>query len=106
MSKIDRDSQEWISDEALAAINMERILEPDKTHEEIAREILMSSAPMAAKSVAWLSAHASAEQVRLAASKYIIDGVVGGGFKAAGSVDDLLMSLVSQLASNDVEVME
>jgi copper homeostasis protein CutC len=61
---------------------------------------------MAAKSVAWLSANATAEQVRLAASKYIIDGVVGGGFNAAGNVDDMLMALVSQLAENDVEPVD
>jgi len=107
MNRIDRNSQEWCSDEALAAIQTEKIVRPELTHEELAREILMTAAPMAAQSVAWLSAHALAEQVRLAASRYIIDGVVGGGFKStSGGADDLLMALVKQLADNDVEPMQ
>jgi len=104
MAALDRKSTEWISDDALAAINMERIVRPALTHEELAREILMMSAPMAAKSVAWLSAHATAEQIRLKASQYIIDGVVGGGFAVSGGADDMLMALVSQLANNDIKV--
>lgn len=100
---MDRNSQEWVPDSVLAMINAERVYAPAKSNEELAREILMNSAPMAAKSVAWLSAHATAEQVRLAASKYIIDGVVGGGFNVSGGADDLLMNLVAQLAHNDVE---
>ena len=103
--KIDRNSQEWVSDEALAAIQTARIVYPDKTNEELARDTLMSAAPMAAQSVAWLSVHATAEAIRLKASQYIIDGVVGGGFKNGGGPDDLLMALVTELGRNDVEPM-
>lgn len=100
---IDRNSQEWIPDDALRLLNMERVVAPERTNEELAREILMTAAPMAAQSVAWLSVHAGAEAIRLKASQYIIDGVVGGGFKATGGVDDALMALVSQLSANDEE---
>ena len=47
---MDRNSQEWVPDSVLAMINAERVYAPAKSNEELAREILMSSAPMAAKS--------------------------------------------------------
>lgn len=97
---------DWIPDEALAALQCERVVHPEKTHEELARDILMSAAPMAAQSVAHLSVHAGNENVRLSAAKYIIDGVVGGGFKAQGSVDDMLLALVQGLADNDPQLQE
>jgi hypothetical protein len=92
---------EWVPDEMLARCNTERVVEPELTDEEMARRILMTAAPMAAQSVAWLSVYAGAEQVRLAASKYIIDGVVGGGFKTTGGEDDILVALVARLQAND-----
>jgi hypothetical protein len=92
---------DWVPDEALAALQCERMVAPDKTHEELARDILMTAAPMAASSVAHLSVYAANENVRLSAAKYIIDGVVGGGFKAQGGQDDMLLALVSKLSEND-----
>jgi hypothetical protein len=91
----------WIPDDELEALNLERIAKPDQTDEELARAILMTAAPMAAKSIAHLSVHATAEQVRLAASKYIIDGVVGGGFKSTSEEGDILMGLLHRIAAND-----
>jgi diadenosine tetraphosphate (Ap4A) HIT family hydrolase len=91
----------WVPDEALELLNMERVLEPELTHEETARRILMSAAPMAAQSVAHLSVHGRDERIRFTAAKYIIDGVVGGGFKGSGDVDDMLMALVIKLQDND-----
>lgn len=72
-----------------------------KSPEEKAREILTRAAPIAAHSVTWLAKYASAEQVRLAASKYIIDGVVGGGFKSNSEEDDTLIALIRRLSDND-----
>lgn len=100
---MDRNSQDWIADSVLEAMQLERIAAPDLTDEEMARRILMTAAPMAAQSVAWLSVHATAEAIRLGASKYIIDGVVGGGFKGSDGQDDVLMALVAELARNDSE---
>lgn len=93
--------EEWVPDSALNYIKCERIAKPEVTDEERARNILTRAAPMAAMSVAYLAVSAAQENVRLAASKYIIDGVVGGGFKANGDEDDKLMQLLAQLAEND-----
>lgn len=71
--------------------------------EQKARQILTQNAPMAAKSVVWLSKYASAEAIRLKASQYILDGVVGGGFKSDSPEDDQLIALVRRLAENDVQ---
>ena len=97
------DDREWLPDAALDALQCERAVQPDQTDEELARKILMTAAPMAAQSVAHLSVHASAENIRLAAAKYIIDGIVGGGFKASGGQDDMLLALVTRLQANDPE---
>jgi hypothetical protein len=95
------DDKEWLPDAALDALQCERAVQSDLTDEELARKILMTAAPMAAQSVAYLSVHASAENIRLAASRYIIDGVVGGGFKTGGAGDDILLALVTRLQAND-----
>jgi len=97
---------EWVPEEAIARLNEHRVVEVELTDEELARKILMQAAPMAAQSVAWLTSHAGNENVRLAASKYIIDGVVGGAFKTTGGEGDLLLALVSRLAANDTERQE
>jgi hypothetical protein len=94
---------EWVPDEMLARLNMQRVVEAELTDEELARKILMQAAPGAAQSVAWLSSYAGNENVRLSAAKYIIDGVIGGGFKVTGGADDLLIALVNKLADNDAE---
>jgi len=94
--------EDWVPAEALAALQMERVVNPTKTNMELAREILTSAAPMAAQSVAHLSTHAANENIRLKASQYIIDGVVGGGFSSNGEgIDDMLMALVAKLGEND-----
>lgn len=79
----------------------ESVVEPEKTPEQKAREILTRGAPIAAHSVVWLAKYASAEAVRLRASQYIIDGVVGGGFSAKDDEDDQLIALIKRLQDND-----
>jgi hypothetical protein len=98
-----RMGEQWIPDVELEKLKCERLYEPDVTDEERARKILMSSAPMAAQSLAWLSVHAVNEQIRLKASTYIIDGVVGGKLRREGDTDDVLYALVTELAKNDAE---
>jgi hypothetical protein len=81
---------------------------PEKTDAEVARDILMRGAPIAAASVVHLAAHARAENVRLAAARYVVDGILGGGFNFGINVDDNLLALVTQLADNDIarEIVE
>jgi hypothetical protein len=97
----DEELENWLPSSQLDLLKCERIERPEVTDAELARERLMRAAPLAAASVAHLAIHGRTEQIRLAASKYIIDGVVGGGFSADGHVDDVLLALVSKLADND-----
>src|SRR5689334_10014239 len=93
--------EEWAPEAEIAKLQMERITAPDKTHLELARDILTSAAPMAAQSLAHLSTHAANESIRMKASQYIIDGVVGGAWGSGDVEQDLLMALVTKLGEND-----
>lgn len=90
----------WQPQHLIEQMLAEDVVAP-KSSEEKAREILTKAAPLAAHSVVWLSKYASAEQIRLRASQYILDGVVGGGFKANGEGDDELIALIKRLQDND-----
>jgi len=80
----------------------ERKSEESCVEAEDSGEILMRGAPIAAASVVHLSAHAKTENVRFAASRYIVDGIVGGAFNTNGEgIDDMLLALVSKLSEND-----
>jgi|SRR5262245_6951921 len=92
---------DWIPEEAIAALQTERIVRPEKTNVELAMEILSENAPLAAMAVAQIATNSANESLRLKAAQYIIDGVVGGGFKGDGTIDDTLMALVQKLAEND-----
>jgi len=98
----DEELEAWCPKEALENLKLERAVYPEKTDAEMAREILMRGAPIAAASVVHLSAHAKTENVRFAASRYIVDGIVGGAFNTNGEgIDDMLLALVSKLSEND-----
>lgn len=68
---------DWVPDQILESIALERVMEPKVSAEEEVREELKSRALAAAKSIAYLSIHSPTERVRLEASKYIIDQVIG-----------------------------
>ena len=97
----DMTREEWIPEAELMKLKTERVVNPEKTHLELARDILTSAAPMAAQSLAHLSTHAANESIRMKASQYIIDGVVGGAWGTGDADSDLLMALVGKLAEND-----
>jgi hypothetical protein len=99
--KFDRHDQNWVPDALVNALVCERIADPEMSDEERARKTLTQTAPLAAQSIKWLALYSGNESVRLRASQYIIDGVVGGSFKAVGGEEDLLMELVGRLVAND-----
>lgn len=96
-----RDSQEWLPDREIELLNMERATEPELTDATHARKILSDAAPKAARAIAWMAVNSANESIRLRAAQYVIDGVVGGNFKAEGGEDDILLALVNQLQEND-----
>jgi hypothetical protein len=67
----------WVSDAALAALNLEKAVHPDEDNAGLARRIFLEQAPLAAARIAHLASHAASETVALRAATYITDRVLG-----------------------------
>lgn len=79
----------WVSDDALAALNLEKQVHGDEDNAALARRIFMEQAPLAAARIAHLAAHAASETVALRAAQYITDRVLGKIGDDTDSVDPL-----------------
>lgn len=73
----DRRSADWVPEDAIKSLAVEKEVRPDETNEEAARRILRENSGTAVLSVIHLATHASTERTRLDASKYVIDRVLG-----------------------------
>lgn len=71
---IEDNDKDWIPDEDLEAVNLERALKPTLTPAELANEILNEAAPQAAMTIVRLATSPQVnERVRLSAAQYVID---------------------------------
>jgi|SRR5262245_19353278 len=68
---------EWVPDDALAALNLERQVNPERSFEQIANTILREALPIAVSSLVHLSQHAANDKTRLEAAKYIVERNLG-----------------------------
>lgn len=91
---------DWIPESAYAALNLERSVNPDETHEAIARRIFKEHAPIAAARIAQLASHSTNEQVALKAAQYITDRVLGKVGDDQSSVTDPLQQFLDDMARN------
>jgi hypothetical protein len=107
------DLEVWLPDEVIKTINMSRQLNPETTDETLAEQYLIKAAPAAALAISHLSKFSSDPRLRLMASTYILDKVLGksgtigllaSSTSASGKspVDDLLES-VNKMAALSVE---
>jgi len=71
------DGDEWLPNEAMKVIQMEKDVNPALTDETLTERYLINASPSAALAVAHLSKHSPDPRVRLAASTYILDKVIG-----------------------------
>jgi hypothetical protein len=71
------DRREWISDEALAAVKMNKQLHPEESEIEMTRRVFRENSPMAAQAIAHMAIHSSNERVRLDSAKYVVERVLG-----------------------------
>lgn len=68
------DDRDWISDEDIEAVNLERSVRPDLSPGELASEILTEAAPQAALAIVKMVHDKTVnERVRLSAAQYVID---------------------------------
>lgn len=68
---------EWLPDEAINTITLTRTLRPELTDETLSERILTEAAPSAALSISHLSKYSADPRIRLMASQYILDKVLG-----------------------------
>jgi hypothetical protein len=76
MANYDDDDPEWLPDEAVEALNTERTL-TQETAPEMTRRLFRDNAPGAATSIVHVALYGSNERLRLDASKYVVDRVLG-----------------------------
>jgi len=63
----------WDSSDALESLKLERSLQPELSDGDLTRKLMEAAAPAAATSIIQLSMHATNENTRLNAAKYITD---------------------------------
>lgn len=106
-------NEEWLPDEVITAIQVAHQFDPELSDDSLAEQILIKSAPAAAYSIAHLSKHSPDPRIRMSASAYIIDQVIGkasvgtgiaggrGGTKSASEelINDLYAMIDSEVAA-------
>ena len=88
---------EWVPDELIKNIELEREMNPGHTAEDETRHELRNKALLAAKSMTYLAAYGESESTRFNASRYVLDRVLGKpGFDLDKS--DLLNTFLNDVA--------
>jgi hypothetical protein len=92
---------DWCSDEAIAALNMERDMHPDETEEELTKRIFRENAAAAASRIVKVALTSPSERSALEASKYIVERTLGPVGQAGDAVDPLkaFLNKVEQAAN-------
>ena len=96
------DDPNWVPDEILASMKMERSKGPTgeiESDEAISRRIFKENAPLAASAIARLAIHGASERTRLDASKYIVErvlGPVGNDVGAADPIRDFMEDVIQK----------
>lgn len=75
--KNERRQADWVPSDAVSALATEREIHPDESHEDLARRLLKENVGPATLSIIHISSHGGNERLRLDASKYIVDRVLG-----------------------------
>lgn len=97
MADYDPTDPKWDSDAALENVKMERSVMGDLSNEALTRKMLEDAAPQAAQSIIHLALHATNENTRLNASRYITDNLINEGATAAKAKwEDLVGEAVSE----------
>jgi hypothetical protein len=89
--------EEWVPDEQLKSLVMERTVHDEESQEDMSRRMLRETAPAAAASIVHLAVYGTTEKMRLDASKYVLERVLGPAGSNVGEtnpVRDLLEGLV------------
>lgn len=91
--------EEWVTDDELARMKLEDAVHGNETHEERTLRIFRENAAFAAQSIVALSRRSDSERVRLDASKYVVERVLGridDGGAVADPIEKLLNDIVKK----------
>ena len=89
-SEIPEDDPRYLPDDMVASLKTERsLLDPDMSEAEQSRHIFNEHAPAAAATIAHIAIHGTSERVRLDASKYVVERVLGRVGDDVGTTDPL-----------------
>lgn len=67
----------WVSDDAVASLQMERTVNPTETEADLALRLFREALPHAAQSIIHMSQHAVSEANRYKAAQYVIERNLG-----------------------------
>jgi hypothetical protein len=91
--------EEWIPEASLAAIAMEQQVHPDESSEAMTRRLFRENSAAATASIVHIALHGSNERLRLDASKYVVERVLGRVGEDKGTDEEQpLDALVRQMA--------
>lgn len=83
------DDPDWLPDEAIKALNVERrTLYANETPAQTARRLMHENSPGAALSIVQIALYGSNERLRLDAAKYVVDRALGRPGEDLGQGED------------------
>jgi hypothetical protein len=96
---------EWNSDEALNSLKMERSVNPTESNKAMTQRLFEEAAPGAAMALTHLALHATNENTRLNAAKYVTERILGKVGDSEGdsesSLDEMVREFHTILQGND-----
>jgi hypothetical protein len=94
-------SSEWDTDEALAALKMERDVAGDMTNEALTRKIIDEAGPLAAQSLVHLALHSQNENTRARCASEIVKMVTDDVDSKGGAVwEDMLADAMKKVEAH------
>jgi hypothetical protein len=73
----------WVPEDAVRNLTMEKTLHGHETHVQLAKRLLDESLPLAVMSVTHIAINSNKDEMRLAASKYIMEHAMGSPGKTS-----------------------
>lgn len=71
----------WLPDKAVADMAMEKALHGNESNADLAKRLIDECLPIAVMSVTHMAIHSTKEEIRMSASKYLIDHAMGAPIK-------------------------
>jgi hypothetical protein len=106
VAPVEGQSDEWIADDAIEALAMEKDLRPAESNEELAERIFDENLPVAAQAICYLARHSGNAQTRMRAAVYVVERKMGrvGDPNVVKKANDPLLEFVKGVSSDRPEL--